>query len=218
MNSAIVGNKYIVKGFHVVSSRFIDSQHWVGKVVECQHSEGCEVSDGDPDNTCACKIKDLETGEEIYSCAIYLEENKEMKKLITEPIDFTGCIPEVAEALKRGLKVNIIPKNSDFRNTQIINYDQEFGTYVVEHNDGYVQLEKYEFTLLYEKQTETRVKKASEIVKWLEENGYEVDAGGNWDNPEVEEQFLAKMFQFCGERPDQDEYEWLPEWLEEVEV
>mgnify|MGYP003350208430 CR=1 FL=1 len=31
-------------------------------------------------------------------------------------------------------------------------------------------------------QTKTKVKKASEIVKWLEDNGYEVDLDGDWVN------------------------------------
>ena len=217
MTPTIVGNKYIVKGFHGVSDRYEDSQHWIGKMVVCIHSDGEGVSDGDPDTTCACRIKDLETGEEIYSCAVYLEEYKEMKKLITEPIDFTGCIPEVAEALKQGLKVKILCLDTDYRNPKIINYDQEFNTYVIEFDDGYTGMDQHEFTLLYEKQTEIRVKRASEIVKWLEDNGYEVDEDGDWGKEEAEVDFIAEMFRYCGKAPN-DEYEWLPEWLEEVEV
>lgn len=72
MNNAIVGNKYIVKGFHEESDRYNDSQHWVGKVVDCTYSDGCGVAD--EDNTCACMMKALETGETLYSCAVYLEE------------------------------------------------------------------------------------------------------------------------------------------------
>lgn len=135
-----------------------------------------------------------------------------MKKLITEPIDFTGCIPEVAEALKKGLKVK-----SDLG--WITGYDRESKLYCI--NDGgdeYLGWRySYDFTLLYQKQIETRVKKASEIVKWLKDNGYEVDEDGDWDKEKADEKFLAEMFQFCGKVPD-DEYEWLPEWLEEVEV
>ena len=218
MNNTIVGNKYIVKGFHEVSDRYRDSQHWVGKMVGCLYSDGEGIIDGDPENTCACKIKDLETGDELYSCAVYLEEYKEMKKLITEPIDFTGCIPEVAEALKRGLKVQVLCLDTDYRNPKIVGYDTEFGTYVIEFDDGYTSVTQHEFTLLYQKQTETRVKKASEIVKWLEDNGYKVDEDGDWDKEKVDCKFLAEMFRYCGKFPDQEEYEWLPEWLEEVEV
>ena len=217
MNNAIVGNKYIVKGFHVESALFIDEQHWVGKVVECLYSDGEGVSGGDPDNTCACKIKDLETGEEIYSCAVYLEEYKEMNKLITEPIDFTGCIPEVAEALKKGLKVKVLCLDTDYRNPSIINYYHEFNTYVLEFDGGYTAMDQHEFTLLYEKQTEIRVKRASEIVKWLEDNGYEVDKNGCWDKEEAEMTFTAEMFNCCGKVPS-DNYEWPPDWIEEVEV
>ena len=177
MNNAIVGNKYIVKGFHVETARFIDSQHWVGKVVKCLLSDGKGVIAGDPENTCACKIKDLETGDELYSCAVYLEEYKEMKKLITEPIDFTGCIPEVAEALKRGLKVK-----TDLG--WVTGYDREDKLYCV--NDGGDEYLGWrysdDFVLLYEKQTETRVKKASQIVKWLEDNNYKADKDGDWVN------------------------------------
>ena len=214
MNNAIVGNKYIVKGFHQESDRYKIFQHWVGKVVECLQSDGEGVED--ECNTCACKIKDLETGEEIYSCAVYLEDCK-MNKLITEPIDFTGCIPEVAEALKKGLKVKVLCLDTDYRNTSIINYNHEFNTYVLEFDDGYTAMDQHEFTLLYEKQTEIRVKRASEIVKWLEDNGYEVDEDGDWDKVEAEEMFTAGMFQFCGKVPN-NEYTWIPEWLEGVEV
>ena len=216
MNNAIVGNKYIVKGFHQNSYRFDDSQHWIGKVVECLYSDGKGVSDGDPDNTCACKIKNVETGEEIYSCAVYLEEYKEMKNLITEPIDFTGCIPEVAEALKRGLKVKILPEDSDLKNAKIIGYDQEFDAYVIEHDEGHTSLGSCFFTPLYEKQTETRVKKASEIVKWMEDNGYEVGDTGGWYRKNYPT-FNNRMFQYCGAAKP-SEWNWLPEWLEEVEV
>ena len=210
MNNAIVGNKYIVKGFHEVSDRYRASQHWVGKMVGCLYSDGEGIIDGDPENTCACKIKDLETGDELYSCAVYLEEYKEMKKLITEPIDFTGCIPEVADALKRGLKVK-----TDLG--WITAYtDEEYCIFDEDSYYGWTYVE--DFTLLCEKQTETRVKKASQIVKWLEDNGYKVDEDGDWDKEKVDCKFLAEMFRYCGKFPDQEEYEWLPEWLEEVEV
>lgn len=134
-----------------------------------------------------------------------------MKKIITEPIDFTGCIPEVADALKKGLRVKT---NKGWINA----YDSEeeiyyiFGAGVYEGWKG-----SGEITLLYERQTETRVKKASEIVKWLEDNGYEVEAGGDWDKKEADCKFLAEMFQFCEKVPD-DDYKWFHEWLEEIEV
>ena len=57
-----------------------------------------------------------------------------------------------------------------------------------------------------------RVKKASEIVKWLEDNGYFVNENGDWDSSTW--RFKAKMFRWCGQEPISI-YKWLPEWLEE---
>ena len=119
--------------------------------------------------------------------------------------------------MKKGLKVKVLCLDTDYRNPSIINYDHEFNTYVLEFDDGYTAMGQHEFTFLYEKQTEIRVKRASEIVKWLEDNGYEVDEDGDWDKVEAEELFTAGMFQFCGKVPN-NEYTWLPDWIEEVEV
>lgn len=62
----------------------------------------------------------------------------------------------------------------------------------------------------------TYVKKAWEIVKWLEENGYEYMATFGWWKHPAKLTFPTKMFQYCGkEKPN--EWDWLPEWLEERE-
>ena len=64
--------------------------------------------------------------------------------------------------------------------------------------------------------TETRVKKASEIMKWLEDNGYKMVESYDWDKS-GRITFNKSMWRHCGERPN-EYWQWLPEWLEEVEV
>lgn len=61
----------------------------------------------------------------------------------------------------------------------------------------------------------TYVKKASEIVKWLEDNGYEVDEDGEWHKKGCLS-FTPRMFECCGKQKS-DDWSWLPEWLEERE-
>lgn len=60
------------------------------------------------------------------------------------------------------------------------------------------------------------VKKASEIVKWLEDNEYQVDRDGNWENGDSLA-FGVRMFFYCGKKKC-DDYTWLEEWIEELPI
>lgn len=68
-----------------------------------------------------------------------------------------------------------------------------------------------------------RVKKASEIVKWLEDNDYEFVKYQDdyvWMPSVINAYeggvvFYVEMFEDCGSIPSK-KYKWLPEWLEEV--
>ena len=63
--------------------------------------------------------------------------------------------------------------------------------------------------------TETRVKKASEIMLWLEENDFKLDEDDDWAKGTI--YFVTSMWKYCGKEPYEG-FDWLPEWLEEVEV
>ena len=53
-----------------------------------------------------------------------------MKNLITKPIDFTGCHPEIAEALKQGLSVRCMVWDKDLPKgtAEVFFYNVEDGT------------------------------------------------------------------------------------------
>lgn len=119
------------------------------------------------------------------------------------------------------------PKMKYYRTTEK-NTETNFpvGTIVTLYDDGYYQPKyknvntgrtQYLFTDRLEeinvKTVKTVISPASKLVKILEDNGYEVGGEGFWRCP-GKETFIHKMFFFCGKEPD-DDYTWLPEWLEE---
>ena len=63
--------------------------------------------------------------------------------------------------------------------------------------------------------TETRVKSRDAITRWCLENGYEVSEDGTLVHRS--QTFNWVMFEYCGKIKPSG-YNWLPEWLEEVEV
>ena len=63
--------------------------------------------------------------------------------------------------------------------------------------------------------TKIRVKKASEIMLWLEENDFKLDEDDDWEGDTI--YFVKAMWKYCGKKPSKG-FDWLPEWLEEVEI
>lgn len=135
----------------------------------------------------------------------------------TKPIDYTGCHPEIAECLKRSeavlCRVWGYGEKENYRHINpayiyLYQHGEEY-PYFVSRGDSWKHAEPVK--------TVTKVKKASEIVKWLEDNGFYVNSHGHWICcSERVLIFNCSMFQFCGEKPNCG-YTWLPEWLEEVE-
>jgi hypothetical protein len=122
----------------------------------------------------------------------------------TRDKDYTGCNPDIAKALKNNKEIfcALSARCNGFVRDYIIGHDKPYVTRTEHYKTA---------TPVVVKQ---RVKKASVIVKWLEDHGYEVDEVGDWEN-KVTAAFAAEMFQHCGLAPH-PEWEWLPEWLEEV--
>jgi hypothetical protein len=140
------------------------------------------------------------------------KETIKMKKYTTKPIDYAGCHPVIAEHLKRGEAIlcRTLRENEVF----ITAYEQgeEFP-----YRSSYADNSWRGIEPGPQKKTETRVKKASEIVKWLEDNGYILDGAGNWQD-RTGTWFRPEMFFYCGKPVHTNPWEWLPEWLEEVEI
>ncbi len=71
----------------------------------------------------------------------------------------------------------------------------------------------------YETQTETRVKDPVSIMQWLRDRGYTANPNGDWISSSREPFFFPDMWQYCEKKkPENDEFYWHPDWLEEVEI
>ena len=133
-----------------------------------------------------------------------------MSRCKVRPIDFTGCDPVIAEHLKRGEAVlcrvwdgNIAKACDAYVNC----YDGQRYPY---HADGFW------FKNADPIETKLYWRKASEIVKWLEDNGWHVDARGDWRGDKGSEVFGACWFHFCGFEADVAQTEHKPvAWFEE---
>lgn len=153
--------------------------------------------------------KILQMNREAFGCA-----EDPLKDYITEPIDYTGCHPVIAEALKalRAIECYVWDANvADRRTRTVYAYDSTCGLPYRTSNFGpYRNAEP-----IPKKKTETRVKSAPEIMQWLVDNKYRVDSSGFWCGRSFN--FVPEMWQFCG-KPPSDEFSWHKEWLEEVEI
>lgn len=132
-----------------------------------------------------------------------------MPKYTTIPIDYTDCDPVIAEHLKRGEAIYCKCWDGT-------HFDDNFNMYVTSYHRG--RFRPYngvggESIYATPIPPRIRVKKASEIVRWLEDNGYECDNYGWWVKLDCHS-FKPTMFQYCG-REKPASFFWLDEWLEE---
>ena len=131
------------------------------------------------------------------------------RKLVVKKPSYEGCDSEIAEELRKGnsvkCKVWDSSSNKHTRSRWVMGYvyDQSY-PYKTE-NDMFVHAEP-----VYEKKV--YVKKASEIMRLLEDNGWKVDEDGNWRKT-GKQTFVRQMFKYCGREPGA--WKWEPEWLEE---
>lgn len=130
----------------------------------------------------------------------------------TEEIDYTGCHPVIAEALKNGKSIFCETPVGNI--SKIIAYDGSL----------YHAVNKRVFRFcepIKKKKTETRVKSPVEIMQSLAENGYVINHKGTWrlhiDESRFGIDFFADMWQYCGKEPSK-ERTWSSEWLEEIET
>jgi len=131
-----------------------------------------------------------------------------MKKYTTKDIDYTGCNPIIVEHLKQNKA--ILCKVSDVDDwlldpEMVIGYKRAGNHYRTERS-FYLYAEPIPVP-------EPKVKKSSEVMKVLEDEGYEVDEDGLWkgDGPT----FVPEMWQYCGKVVNPDTCFWKKSWLEE---
>ena len=119
--------------------------------------------------------------------------------------------------MKTGDKVQARDKNSGWVNA-IYLFTTKYGKHICQSQHNWdcsnISLESWD-EIKPAPRTETRVKKASEIMKWLEAHT-EIDDYGDWIcHPNSA--FTRMMWQYCGKKPS-SHWNWLDEWLEEVEI
>lgn len=136
---------------------------------------------------------------------------------------YEGCHPVIAEALRQGkaIECRVWDHNerepTSFVRRHIVGYfTGVVYPYATATNIGYKHAEP-----IRKKTKKTFVKKASEIMRWLEDNGAVIDAEGDWrvkdSSPILPAFFVTTMWQYCGEEPGTG-YNWHPDWLEEKEI
>ena len=144
--------------------------------------------------------------------------------LITRPHDYTGCDPEIAEALKQGLDVYCEVWDDIFSRDENIR-DWVYG-YVFGGEFPYITKETYYLHArpvrqepAQEPKTKLVPKPASEIFAWLEnpENGYKQTKDGKFWEKENQPTFTEKMVKYCG-KDSLAGYDWHSKWLREVPV
>lgn len=85
------------------------------------------------------------------------------------------------------------------------------------HTNAIIGLTKMNGKFVFKK-AKSYVKKASEIVKILEDDGYIVDKCGDWCKS-GRTTFIAEMFQCCRKPIDPNDgldYEFINDWIEEL--
>ena len=131
--------------------------------------------------------------------------------MITKDKDFTGCHPEIAKALKQNKKVLcwVWDEKKSQQKGWVIDYNEEPVMYKYITNKSY-------FINAEPVKPKTIVKPFYELVEQLKKDGYEQDKNSYILFKENACSFNIFMFNKCGLEPT-EEYEWLPEWLTEVE-
>jgi hypothetical protein len=134
----------------------------------------------------------------------------------TKDIDFTGCNPVIAEALKQNKSIlcevgDEIMHLTQTKQCNIVSYrkDNEY-PYVTIHHNGYKYAKPIKKT-----KTELRVKGPVSVMQYLIDNGYVVDKSGFFQKGDKRSR-PRSLFAYCGHVMPEG---WpLPELLEEVAV
>ena len=133
-------------------------------------------------------------------------------KYKTKPIDFTGCHPVIADHLRRGLSIEC--RVWEYEKGEIVK------KFICGHNqnDAYAYLTDDGLIYPYAEPVEPqlRVKNPVDLMKALVAGGWKVRSNGFWVECTGKSAFVPEMWQHCGRNVEDNDYDWDPEWLEEV--
>jgi len=139
-------------------------------------------------------------------------KNYQIKNYQIKNIDYRGCPPEIAEVISSGQMIKCNVRDSESNSVTevwIVSYN---------HTSGYPFRDDTRTAWRYAEPTLkkcTYIKTASEIMKQLISDNYEVDDIGGWCCSE-DYDFIPEMWQYCGLPLDTRlDYIWKNEWLEE---
>jgi len=127
-------------------------------------------------------------------------------KYTTKSIDYTDCDPVISAHLQRNEQIFCVVWDDimgEKREGFVIAYRKDNSYPYKTDGSLYVNAKPIEKV--------SKVKKASEIVKWLEDNWYEVDSDGDWVGDGLT--FWSEMFQYC-RKSKPEKWCWRKEWLE----
>jgi len=131
----------------------------------------------------------------------------------TEPIDYTGCHPVIAEALKQNKSIRCkVFLAAQKYTASVIAYNLNKRCPYVSENGCLYQSAKPIKRL----KTETRVKGPVECMQWLVDNGFKPDGMGIFKKRTDNREFDFRAVSMCNKKtPDWWDF---PELLEEVEI
>lgn len=137
---------------------------------------------------------------------------------IIRPHVFIGCHEVLKELLQdlKDVKCRVWngPDFFDVKERQIIGYEDD------RYIDSDLQPWEYAEPIPTRRETILHVKKASNIVRWLESNDYYPDGYGNWYHAgQPASVWKASMFKYCGKpKPKDSGIVFLSDWLIAREV
>jgi hypothetical protein len=136
---------------------------------------------------------------------------------VTKPLNYEGCHPDIAKALKSGNVVKCKVWDDKCGNEHV--------AWVIAYYDGV-----YHTSSTYHDRAEPfspkyRVKSPRAILRALEKGGYEWDNGSwMWRSETNSVMFRPEMFAYCGKKVEYRSGKWrvdswvfIEDWLEEVE-
>lgn len=150
------------------------------------------------------------------------EEEEEMSRYKTRPIDYTGCNPVIAEHLKKSKDIECKVWDVKSENSNkgfVVGYMSSSNyKYLVDFGDGDMDTMRHAEPI----PTMNRFRKASWIIKWLEDNGwkyYNMSEAYYKDSHRVN---IADIHNIAGFKFGPDGYPFIPslaerfpEWLED---
>lgn len=138
-----------------------------------------------------------------------------MKTYHALPKDYTGCQKVIKKFLKDDKQILCTAHNSYeciHAEVMIVDFNPNIQfKYIDSHGRVWDKAVPVE--------TKWRIKKASEIIKWCEDNGWTPDDEGAFWNDTHTDAFIPEMFECCGEDlgDHTDKWDWRKEWLEKVD-